>query len=766
MSLDVRKTDGEIEVRGERVHLSVDRATLRMQASSAGGAVSLCGFAPRAIVGGRALVAVENRVERIEEALTPLGAATRIELTCRTQGALELVLRIELGRDWPGLVLDLVAANRGEHNVRVDALDPFFWRRRGGAELDLPGDPEQLRFYRMGYQSWSPAGFPSLASHEPRPRLRLIHTIHYGPFTPPPLRGWHVSDFATSLAAPGSPGLTLGFLTHHRFLDHVALRDQRARPEEIMARVSTERLPLAPGETMRAERLWLGLDDAPSDGIATWAERAGTEMGARVPAPSSSGWCSWYQYFTGVTAEDIRSNTEALARMQAPVETIQIDDGFQAAVGDWLEWSDGFPEGVAPLAREIRSRGFRAGLWLAPFLVSRASNLARSKRDWILRGPGGRPRLANVNPAWKGRLCYALDPTHPEVLDWLRELGRTVRSFGFDYLKLDFLYAGALTGRRHDPLAGSAEAYRAAIQAFREGAGEDAVLLGCGAPLGPSIGLFDAMRIGPDVAPVWRSRRLDASFGIRAAPSAENSLRNILARAALHQRLWLNDPDCVLLRDRDTRLGENEVRSLAGAILASGGLAVVSDDLARLSDERRELLRRLLPPLGQAPELEPPGDETPQGLLQRLSDGTGLLYRVNLSARPRALEFNLEEHGFQGPVHVYDVWAEQSLGVQRGVLRFDPVPARGSLLLRLAPLDGVARVLGTTLHLGAGSLETAAVRAGRDGSASVSLRLPGARSGRVLVATPGREPLAVSVGFHDSLELRVASAGVGVEESD
>ncbi len=764
MTLDVQVTDARISAESEQLRFALDRAELRLELAGPEGSVALRGFRPHARLGRRTLEPSELRSHRVTPVQTPHGDATRLEFVFGTRGALELELAVELGRDWPGAILELSARNGGERPLRLSALDPLVWQAAAGA-LSLPGDPHALRVFRMGYQSWSPAVYAPLAAREPRPRLRLLRTVHRSPCAPRPRRGWQTSDTVTWLGAPGEPGLTLGFLTQKRFLAHLAVRQRRGAPVGLHARVATEERSLVPGEVCRAERLWVGLDPAGVDGLASWATRSGREMDARVPARSGSGWCSWYQYFTRVQASHVTAAAQALARLELPVDTVQIDDGFQAAVGDWLEWSPGFPDGVAPLAKEIRSHGFVAGLWLAPLLVSRASRLAREHPDWILRGRFGRKRVANLNPAWKGRVCWALDPTHPEVLDFLRQLGGSVRELGFDYLKLDFLYAGALRGRRYDRELPSAAAYRGAIQAFREGAGEDALLLGCGAPLGPSVGLFDAMRIGPDVAPAWRARGLDRLFGIRAAPSAENSLRNVLARAVLHQRLWANDPDCVLLRERDTRLGETEVRALAGAVAASGGLAVLSDDLSLLGQERLELLRRLLPPLGRAPETGPLCGELPEGLLQRLPDGTGLVYRVNLDPRARTIEIDLAGLGFGGEVYVWDVWARRPLGRRSGVLRFQSVPPRGSLLLRLAPDDGVARVLGSDLHLGAGSLEAARVTTG-DGAAALELRAPGPRHGKLWLGIPGREPLVLQVGFRDALDLLVSSSGVGVEESD
>ena len=44
------------------------------------------------------------------------------------------------------------------------------------------------------------------------------------------------------------------------------------------------------------------------------------------------------------------------------------------------------------------------------------------------------------------------DTTHPEVQEHLRSVFARVVDWGFRYLKLDFLYAGALQGVRHNDL--------------------------------------------------------------------------------------------------------------------------------------------------------------------------------------------------------------------------------------------------------------------------------------------------------------------------
>jgi alpha-galactosidase len=94
------------------------------------------------------------------------------------------------------------------------------------------------------------------------------------------------------------------------------------------------------------------------------------------------------------------------------------------------------------------------------------------------------------------------------------------------------------------------------------------------------------MRISPDVDPTWDPPDDDIS-----QPGMRSAMANGRARAWQNNRLWVNDPDCVLAR--------SEVpgrRAWADHVEAMDGLVVVSDPLADLDDEGLALVRRLLRP--------------------------------------------------------------------------------------------------------------------------------------------------------------------------
>lgn len=202
-----------------------------------------------------------------------------------------------------------------------------------------------------------------------------------------------------------------------------------------------------------------------------------------------------------------------------------------------------------------------------------------------------RPLIGAVNPGWGG-VTWVLDTTLPEVQAHLESVARTLVAMGWTYLKLDFTYAPSFDGLWHDPALTPAERVRAGYDAIRRGAGDDAFLLGCGAPQGPCIGVVDGMRIGPDVAPHWLP--VEGTPYPDTGPATVNAWRNTLARSFQHRRLWLNDPDCVMLRTTDTELSEAQIDTWAQAVALSGGMVLVSDDLALLPAATRARLDELL----------------------------------------------------------------------------------------------------------------------------------------------------------------------------
>ncbi|KAG0374282.1 hypothetical protein BGX24_010595 [Mortierella sp. AD032] len=327
---------------------------------------------------------------------------------------------------------------------------------------------------------------------------------------------------------------------------------------------------------------------------ATWTSYLGDRRHIRSSLSHQlSGWTSWYLHYENINQQVVLQNLSHYAatsshhqhhssevqrrlhggKREWPGKVFQIDDGY-TTVGDWLDYDKTkFPGGMDAIARAIREKGLTPGLWLAPFLVSRKSKIAKEKPHWLAQQPwpptrrdvndneddsegddlsglgccgsgintgrpGGSTRPVHAHPAFSVG-AYLLDLENPEVRAHLANVFRViVQEWGFKMLKLDFLFGAALLPRNGKTRG---QLMYEAMQMVRDWAGPDTILLGCGVPLGAGFNLVDFCRIGSDVGPEWDS--MQRHFHDREYISCKNSLTSTLSRWAMSGRFFGNDPD-------------------------------------------------------------------------------------------------------------------------------------------------------------------------------------------------------------------------------
>ncbi|MFJ6897909.1 glycoside hydrolase family 36 protein [Streptomyces hokutonensis] len=426
------------------------------------------------------------------------------------------------------------------------------------ALASVPVNPRTARVHEEGWQSWSPSGAYPLGARPYRPANANWATVCYRPGATVPAEVFQGEGLLALDPGDGSPARLWAAVDPTGSVPSIRL-SVRDGVAEIAADGPVKEWT---GTTVQSV-------------LGDWAD----SLALPSPRPAPTVWCSWYEYFTAVTEDDIHENLRAMDTLDLPIDVVQIDDGYQKALGDWLTLSGRF-RSRAGIADTIRARGRRAGIWTAPFLVDPASDLAAEHPEWLVRDPAG--GFAHAGRNWGHDLCV-LDPTHPGAAAYLTEVYATLRTEGYDYFKADFLYAGALDGVRHKEVD-AVEAYRAGIALIREAIGPDAYLLGCGAPILPSIGLFDAMRVSPDTAPHRRPEADDYS-----QPGQDSAEFTGFARQWQHGHLWTNDPDCLMARPAvETR------ERWAAHVEATGGLMASSDRLLSLDQWGVATTRRLL----------------------------------------------------------------------------------------------------------------------------------------------------------------------------
>ena len=295
------------------------------------------------------------------------------------------------------------------------------------------------------------------------------------------------------------------------------------------------------------------------------------------------GYTSWYNYYQNINESIILRDLEALDKR---FNLFQIDDGYETFIGDWLDVDEKkFPNGLKPIVDKIHEKGYKAGIWLAPFVAETNSKVFKEHQDWIKRTENG--ELAKCGSNWSG--FYALNLDIPEVREYIKKCLTNYVELGFDFFKLDFLYGSmeALSEGKSRAMM-SDESY----QLLRDILG-DKLILGCGANCFSSYQKFEYLRVGPDVSllfdDIWYMKYMH-----RERVSTKVTVQNTIYRHIFNNNLFLNDPDVFLLRKDNIQLSDEQKESLLTINALFGSVLMTSDDIATYDEHAKALLEEKL----------------------------------------------------------------------------------------------------------------------------------------------------------------------------
>ena len=303
-----------------------------------------------------------------------------------------------------------------------------------------------------------------------------------------------------------------------------------------------------------------------------------------IPAPRAEracGYTTWYNYYSDVTEEIVERDLKAIGNSGVKINFFQIDDGYQSAIGDWLTTDQSkFPRGMKAIADEIHKNGIKAGLWLAPFAATKKSSVYKDHPEWLVKDSNSKPYLSGPN--WG--TFYALDIYNDDAREYIRKVFDTVlNDWGYDLVKLDFLYAAAILPRNGKTRG---EIMCDAMDLLRECCG-DKLILGCGVPLMPAFGKVDYCRIGADVTNYWSPARKTT----REDVSVPHAVNNTIFRRHLDGRAFMNDPDVFLLRNTNMKMNLEKRELLAKINSLFGSLLFISDNVSDYDEKQMNILK-------------------------------------------------------------------------------------------------------------------------------------------------------------------------------
>ncbi len=475
----------------------------------------------------------------------PGHGSAKLDATVFGEGTFAITLRLENGNIHPRVTAETDGTLRGA------ALTGSY---------EIAGKADAV-IWRQGYQSWSWSGVTTLTTPaldgDGLPTVAGdgdIVTISQET----PWSSWWVG----MVGRPQGSTFLMGAVSAKSMKFWTAFTDTEAWAVWGMR---GESVAMLAGETRELDAIWLSVGDSRIH------ESYGDRVNGRIAQPPPVGWSDWYQYYGEATEVDIRANLTAAAALSSaltPLQVFQVDDGWALGWGEWSTNAD-FPSGTAGLARDIAAAGYTPGLWMAPFYVSRDTATYLAHPDWWVRGPAGDElRYGSLD----GNDYAILDVTVADAALWLHDEVQAKKTEGWDYLKLDFLFSGAVEGVRSQPVTGM-EAYAIGMELLRDAVG-DGWLLACGAPMLPTVGYADSWRSGNDIAYISDPDPQLAYLRWEA--------RNTAARAFANGRWWWNDPDAVLVRGWDDR----QTSGAVATAIVTGGSWFVGDAFSELAESQ------------------------------------------------------------------------------------------------------------------------------------------------------------------------------------
>ncbi|BCX04078.1 MAG: hypothetical protein KatS3mg053_2016 [Candidatus Roseilinea sp.] len=440
----------------------------------------------------------------------------------------------------------------------------------------------------------------------------------------------------------------------------------------------------APRTRWESEQTWVCANKSARDALDAYAGHLPRRTLPRPPV----GWNSWDYYFSSISLEDLIENMDAIRRhplLSAHVKIIVLDMGWEHLWGEW-EPNYRFPGGLERVVREIRQRGFIPGIWTAPIQVHAHSKTGLRRPELLLKNQHGDPIASHV----QGH--YVLDPTSPNGEAFVRNLFTRLYMLGFRFFKIDFLNDLCINQRLHRADFGPYDAMRRLFEIVRECVTEDSHILGCSLPPEAGAGVADSGRIGIDIHNQWTHVEWVCDY--------------LQWSYWLHGRVWINDPDFLVVRGRDTSLEPvinvtnpnahhpnpprwrrgpeftlDEARTWASIVAMAGGNVFLGDRITQLNEAAYDVIGEVIKPTGVAAQpLDLCAARRASLWFQSLPNEHRLTV-INWSDVPLKRVINFAALGLAAPTRVVEMWSRQTHEVRDGCVTVE-LPPHACAVLR------------------------------------------------------------------------------------
>ncbi|RYX83833.1 alpha-galactosidase [bacterium] len=329
------------------------------------------------------------------------------------------------------------------------------------------------------------------------------------------------------------------------------------------------------GTTISSPLMFVGYFSDWRDGLETYGA---ANAALTPPLPWQGGvpfgWNSWAAYGKEVSYERFLAASDFFKTQLQPKG---FDNKGTLYINVDSFWDNMTTAQLIEAARHIHANGQKAGIYWTPFTYwgdnfnqkVEGTNARYTFGDIALKDASGKPL-----PKLDGG--YPLDPSHPGTLariDW--QMKRFV-DWGYDFVKLDFINAGALEGVHYDPqLTTGIAAYNVGMKRIVDALNPQKI----GRPF------FISLSIAPLFPSHYAHGRRGSCDAFGSLNDSEYMLNSLTYGWWVNRTLYrFNDPDHIVLS-----ASEAEARTRFNSAVIAGTMLLDSDDLTKPENQQRAL---------------------------------------------------------------------------------------------------------------------------------------------------------------------------------
>ena len=491
---------------------------------------------------------------------------------------------------------------------------------------------------------------------------------------------------------------------------------------------------LRPGETVRSLEVGIGkVESRPFPALLAYTRVLAKRMGMKGKRHRTfpTAWSAWYTIGSGINEENVLKVARALARHRNvwPVEVIHLDYGWAKDFGNW-EGNEKFPHGMKWMADQIKSLGFKPGIWVRAPVVNDETPAAKEHAELLI------PSAAKRQGAYG---TFFIDPRHPNAPEYFYQLFKKItQEWGYEYLKVEMMF----------------DQWRQSYKKIREACTDEVAILDCTAHTS-ALGYADAIRVTNDVHPgYWTSKEKSRQYLCGPLGLQEGCMSSVLRYHENEHLFWI-DPDGIALKPGVAERPDNlfggaeidwETQFYASIIGLSGGATVLYGFMDQVIPVEDNAFSRLVPSYGHAAEVvdffTPGGPRLLNLRVKRPFAEWNVVGVLNWDDAPAVGELRAEQLDLANDksYHVFDFWNWRYLGLLEGDMTLSEQQAHQCLLLSLREATGGLQLLSTSSHITQGGVELEDVRTTENGVSGRIRRPPGRHTTKLAFFVPeGRD---------------------------